>query len=416
MLQMEQPYGTNMKIYTNCNACGSEHLTPVLDLNSQPLANSFLTAANLSEDSYELAVAICNDCCHLQLTVAVDPNFMYQNYLYVSGTSQTHRDYMQWFADFASEYYSSPGPAKVLDIGCNDGTQLNFFKSLGAETYGIDPATNLYATSSANHQVTCDYFGADTVDEFVAQHGRMNLIVAQNSFAHNHNPLAYLQAIKKVLAVNGLMFISTSQADMILNNEFDTIYHEHINFYNINSMHLLCKRAGLNLIDVVKNPIHGTSYIFVISPHVVRPRRISNFIELERGQGLLDPKTYHQWADNVRSMVTGLKQVLQEYRQNGYILVGYGAAAKGNTLLNFVNEQLSVIIDDNPLKQGMYSPGQHIPVVGIDYLDGILPNRAIAFVPLAWNFYTEIKQRVQNKRNNPLDCFVRYFPNVRVEV
>jgi SAM-dependent methyltransferase len=412
---MEQQYRTNMKTYTNCNACGSEHLTPVLDLNPQPLANSFLTAADMSEETYELAVALCNDCCHLQLTMAVDPDLMFRNYLYVSGTSQTHRDYMQWFADFAIEYYAAPGPAKVLDIGCNDGTQLGFFKSLGADTYGIDPATNLYATSSQNHKVTCDYFGADMADEFVEQNGKMNLIVAQNSFAHNHDPLAYLQAIRKVLAVNGLMFISTSQADMVLNNEFDTIYHEHINFFNTNSMHLLCRRAGLNLIDVVKNPIHGTSYIFVISPSVARPGRIRNFIELERDQGLLNPKTYHAWADHVLNMVGGLKQVLQDYRNNGYLLVGYGAAAKGNTLLNFVDERLDVIIDDNPLKQGMYSPGQHIPVVGINYLDNVLPNRAIAFVPLAWNFYTEIKQRIQNKRTNSLDCFVRYFPNVRVE-
>jgi len=404
-----------MKTYTNCNACGSEHLTPVLDLNRQPLANNFLTASDLSEDTYELAVALCNDCCHLQLTVAVDPDLMYRNYLYVSGTSQTHRDYMQWFADFASEYYAVPCPAKVLDIGCNDGTQLNFFKNLGADTYGIDPATNLHATSSENHQVTCDYFSDSMVDDFVAQHGKMNLIVAQNSFAHNHDPLAYLQAIKKVLAVNGLMFISTSQADMVLNNEFDTIYHEHVNFYNTNSMNQLCKRAGLNLIDVVKNPIHGTSYIFVISPSVARPGRIRNFIELERDQGLLDPRTYHRWADTVRTTVDELKQVLQQYRSNGYLLVGYGAAAKGNTLLNFVDEKLSAIIDDNPLKQGRYTPGQHIPVVGIDYLDHVLPNRAVAFVPLAWNFYTEIKQRIQRKRTNSLDCFVRYFPNVRVE-
>ena len=404
-----------MKTYNNCNACGSEHLTPVLDLNRQPLANSFLTATNLSEESYPLAVALCNECCHLQLTVAVEPELLYKNYLYVSGTSQTHRDYMKWFADFASEYYTVPGPAKVLDIGCNDGTQLDFFKTLGSETYGIDPASNLHPISSQNHQVTCDFFGSETADEFVKKNGRMNLIVAQNSFAHNHDPLTYLQAIRKVLAVNGLMFISTSQADMVLNNEFDTIYHEHINFYNINSMHQLCQRAGLNLIDVIKNPIHGTSYIFVISPSVSMPSRIQNFINLERDKGLLDIKTYYQWADTVRDNVDKLKTVLQNHRRAGCILVGYGAAAKGNTLLNFVDEQLSVIIDDNPLKQGMYSPGQHVPVVSVEYLDTISVDQAVAFVPLAWNFYPEIKQRIQKRRNNPLDCFVRYFPTVRVE-
>jgi len=404
-----------MKTYTNCNACGRGHLTPVLDLNRQPLANSFLVTADALEDRYELAVSLCNDCCHLQLTVAVDPELLYKNYLYVSGTSQTHRDYMKWFADFASEYYADSGPGKVLDIGCNDGTQLDFFKALGADTYGIDPASNLLETSSQQHQVTCDFFTNAIVDDFVEKHGRMNLIVAQNSFAHNHEPLQYLQSIKKVLAVNGLMFISTSQADMVLNNEFDTIYHEHVNFYNINSMHQLCQRAGLNLIDVIKNPIHGTSYIFVISPSTSMPARIQNFIELERDKGLLDVNTYYNWATTVQGNVDKLKRTLQNHRKDGYILVGYGAAAKGNTLLNFIDEQLSAIIDDNPLKQGMYSPGQHIPVVGIDYLDSIPADQAIAFVPLAWNFYREIKQRIQKRRQNSLDCFVKYFPVVKVE-
>jgi SAM-dependent methyltransferase len=322
---------------------------------------------------------------------------------------------MKWFAQFASEYFDVV-PQNVLDIGCNDGTQLNYFSDLGAQTFGIDPAQNLHTISSKRHRVICDFFNTKTASQFAKAYGKMDCVVAQNSFAHNPDPLAYLIALKDVISDNGLFFIQTSQADMVLNNEFDTIYHEHVNFYNVNSMNELCKRAGYHLVDVVKTPIHGTSYVFVLSPKQSKPNRINNLLALESTAGLTNITTYYKWANTATQTV---KQLYNECdilkNQMHCILVGYGAAAKGNTLLNFADLQLDMIIDDNPMKQGLYSPGKHIPVVSIESLSAISAHQPIVFVPLAWNFYKEIKDKILAKRNNPIDKFIKYFPKVKVE-
>ena len=395
---------------TQCLACGSTELELALDLTTQPLANNYIKDI-ASEESYPLAVNRCTHCCHLQLTHVVNPEIIYKNYLYVSGTSKTYLDYLEWFARFAREY-STHWPSTVLDIGCNDGSQLDAFKKLGLDTYGIDPAENLYPTSSANHTIWCDFFGAElakTIDQ------KFDIIVAQNSFAHNPDPLSYLTALKPLLAPSGLFFIQTSQADMVANNEFDTIYHEHVNFYNINSMNELCKRAGMHLVDVQKTPIHGTSYVFVVSKERGNPARIENLIAREREIGLLDPARYHAWADNVAGNMAQLKAELTNLKDNGYLLIGYGAAAKGNTVLNYIKFPLDCVIDDNPLKQDHYTPGQHCPIVSSSYLDGLGDLDQVAFVPLAWNFYHEIKQRILARRAVNHDVFVKYFPKVTVE-
>jgi SAM-dependent methyltransferase len=399
----------------SCLACGSDDLELVLNLNDQPLANAFLKHQHEPEPTFPLAVNLCKHCCHLQLTHAVDPKLIYTHYLYVSGTSRTQHDYMSWFAKFASEYFDGQ-PSTVLDIGCNDGTQLNYFKELGVKTYGIDPAQNLFATSSQQHHVVCDFFNANTAKLFVEQYGQVDCVVAQNSFAHNPDPLGYLTALKEVLTEHGLFFIQTSQADMVLNNEFDTIYHEHVNFYNINSMKALCDRAGYNLVDVIKTPIHGTSYVFVLSPGIAKPGRIANLLEIERQAGLENINTYRKWAENVMFVVGQFCNLCQVFKyQQGYKLVGYGAAAKGNTLLNFAQLDLDMIIDDNPLKQGLLSPGRHIPVVGIEALDAIPASQPVMFVPLAWNFYSEIREKILARRRVERDRFIKYFPEVRVE-
>ena len=398
----------------SCLACGSTNLKLVLDLNDQPLANNFLNDKQQPEPHYPLAVNLCHNCCHLQLTDVVDPALIYTHYLYVSGTSKTQRDYMEWFVGLANEYFITP-PASVLDIGCNDGTQLDYFKKSGVITYGIDPAENLYPTSSVNHNIMCDFFNEETAQQFAEKFGKVDLVVAQNSFAHNPDPLGYLTALRKIINPDGLFMIQTSQADMVLNNEFDTIYHEHVNFYNINSMRELCTRAGFNLVDVQKTPIHGTSYVFVLSINQSKPNRVGNLIDLEKHKGLTNPETYYDWSETVNATVQQLKVQCELFRRQGFKLVGYGAAAKGNTLLNFADLQLDMIIDDNPLKQGLFSPGKHIPVVGIDTLGSIPEHQPILFVPLAWNFYTEIRNRVLSKRSVRRDKFIRYFPEVRIE-
>jgi hypothetical protein len=390
-----------------CLACGSEHLTPSLNLGNQPLANN-LKPEPLQQDAYPLGVNLCNDCYHLQLTHTVDPKIIYSNYLYVAGTSKTLKDYSEWFAGYVVESMDRQ-TANVLDIGCNDGTQLDCFKPYSVNTFGIDPAENIYPTSSAKHDVICDYFGPHIVDKI---HHNFDAITAQNVFAHNPNPLEFLQTVKKLMSEHTLVFIQTSQADMVLNNEFDTIYHEHINFFNINSMNELAKRAGLHLVDVIKTPIHGNSYVFVLSWNS-RPYNIQNLIKME--SKLNKAETYDNWVSTVQLNMSILKSTIQKYTSDGYKVVGYGAAAKGNTLLNYINVPLDLIIDDSPLKQNMYAPGTNSPIKSIDALKEYSKEDKILFMPLAWNFFTEISQRIKQVRDEPQDLFLKYFPEVEVK-
>jgi len=381
-----------------CLACGSVDLIPVLDLNDQPLANSYKKSKDEPEASYPLKINRCEHCYHVQLTHVVNPDLIYKNYLYVSGTTKTYVDYMGWYADFVCEQFNV-FPQSVLDIGCNDGSQLDKFKSRGLKTFGVDPAENLFELSSKNHNVTCGYF-----DEKYSQ--PVDIITIQNAFAHNPNPLELLNNCKKNLNIDGLIFIQTSQADMILNDEFDTIYHEHISFYNIKSMMFLCNRAGLNLIDVIKTPIHGTSYIFVISADTSAPANIKNLVEIETNAGLYDKETYTRYSKNCIDMVEKFREVVEEHRTNGYKIVGYGAPAKGNTFLNFAKVPLDMIIDDNPMKQGLYTPGSSIGIVGSEVLKSFEEHDRILFIPLAWNFFKEIRERIIKQRNNFNDVFL----------
>lgn len=277
---------------THCLACGSSNLSLALDLGNQPLANNFRSQQEDHEQEYPLAVNRCGECNHLQLTHVVDPSVIYTHYLYVSGTSVTYRNYMDWYAEFAREQMGY-WPTSVLDIGCNDGSQLSKFKELGFDTYGVDPAENLYATSSQDHTVICGFWNQETANKLRRE---FDIITSQNAFAHIPDPVSYLRLARDHLREEGRLFISTSQADMVLNGEFDTIYHEHISFYNAESMRRLAERAGLYLIDVVKTPIHGTSYIFILSRHRHNSRRMSNILTMEKEAGLQDSATYTNWS------------------------------------------------------------------------------------------------------------------------
>lgn len=399
------------KQLTECLCCGSRHLELTLDLGTQPMANSFIETEDTPELTFPLQLNRCTNCSHLQLSHAVNPDLLFKNYLYVSGTSQTLRDYFDWFANETLNYFSEK-PASVLDIACNDGSQLNSFKALGLKTYGIDPAENLHKLSNANHEVVCDYF----TDKYTYHYKNKNLdiITAQNVFAHNSYPLEFLQECKEIMHDQSRLFIQTSQADMIMNNEFDTIYHEHLSFFCANSMNELAKRAGLHLIDIRKTPIHGNSYIFVFSKVPGNTDSVEQVLKLEKDHGLQDPATYVEYAQKCHQVVKDLKDTIATYREKGYVVAGYGAAAKGMTLLNFGNIQLDFIVDDNPLKQGRFTPGTHIPVESIDILDEC-QDLNVAFVPLAWNFFDEIKSKIKSKRDRADDAFIRYFPKINIE-
>ena len=394
----------------HCFACGENNLKTILDLGNQPLANNYHTGEK--QENFPLKLNVCNNCFHLQLSHTINPDLMFKNYLYVSGTSQTLKEYFDFFAKKTLDFF--PEAQNVLDIACNDGTQLNSYKKLGLKTYGIDPAKNLFEEASLKgHKIICDYFNTKTIHNF--KENKFDIIVAQNVFAHNKYTNDFLHSCKQLMHDESVLFIQTSQANMVINNEFDTIYHEHLSFFNTNSMKVLVEKCGLFLSNVFKTDIHGTSYVFVITKNSLSScSEVEKMLNFEKENGLFNILTYPQYALKCYTSTFELKNKLEELKKEDYLIIGYGAAAKGNTLLNFGKIDLDFIIDDNPLKQNLYTPGRNIKIVSSDFLLTIDKNKKVAFIPLAWNFYDEIKKRIKNKRDNTDDIFIKYFPNLTI--
>jgi 2-polyprenyl-3-methyl-5-hydroxy-6-metoxy-1,4-benzoquinol methylase len=389
----------------NCLACNSKNLRQVLDLNSQPLANSYLSNKHLKEKKYPLKVNACLNCNHLQLSIAVNPKKIYQNYDYVSGTTDTYKKFMKKFFRFCIQSNKKKFLYKnILDIGCNDGSQLDVFKSNNFKTYGVDPAKNIFKISSKKHNVICDFFNKKVVAKI---NNKFDFIISQNSFAHNPKPIEFLKNAKELMHEKSLLIIQTSQADMCRNLEFDTIYHEHINFFNINSMNKLIQRSELKLDNVVKDPIHGSSYLFVIKRYSDQ-KKIYKLLKKEK---FLNFKYYKNWGKRCKEIVKKIKYRIDNISKKN-IIIGYGAAAKANTFLNFSKVKFEIIIDDNKLKQNKFCPGSKIPIKSLNFIKNYKKN--IYIVPLAWNFYKEIKKRVTSVRKKNKDKFVVFFPKFKI--
>jgi SAM-dependent methyltransferase len=373
----------------SCVACGGSNLKTILDLGDQPLANSYKKNAADAEAVYKLAVNLCPECFHLQQVEFVDPDLLFKNYLYVSGTTDTYRDYLKWFAEYTHGVV--PSAKRVLDIGCNDGSQLDFFKARGLMTWGVDPAKNLAEISGKNHTIHADYFETFSADE------KFDIVTAMNVVGHQRDPRAFLQKCVDLMHDDSRLFVQTSQANMVLNGEFDTIYHEHISFFNSQSMNMLAERSGLVMISVMKTPAHGESYVFTLAKKGVVDHA---YIQNERELGLFNPDMYRYWAERVHKFRAEFNKAV-----SGKRLIGYGAAAKGNTLLNYTKVKPEVIIDDNPLKQGLYTPGMAVPIVNRGFLES-LSAEPVCFLPLSWNFFEEIKNKIKGCRPNVNDEFI----------
>lgn len=398
------------KKVNKCRCCGGRVFL-ILDLNSQPLANSYHSEGE-SLPEFPLSLNLCPKCYHMQLSIVVDPNIMFKNYLYVSGTTETLRSYFDFFARFTIERfknYNQKKPINVLDIACNDGSQLDSYKKNGIKTYGIDPAENLFYLSSKNHDVVCDFFPSKKLKN------KFDIITAQNVFAHTDDVYSFLIEVKKLMSKNSVIFIQTSQANMIKNNEFDTIYHEHLSFFNTLSMKTLVKRCGLNLNNVFKFDIHGTSYVFEISKNKV-DTNVESVLKQEKSNRIYSKNSYDIFSKNAKKITLDLKNAIISLKEDGYKVVGYGAAAKGMTLLNFGKINLDFIIDDNKMKHGLLTPGMNIPIHGIDSLNNLTNEDKVAFIPLAWNFHEEICKKILNLRNCKKDIFIKYFPKINISI
>jgi 2-polyprenyl-3-methyl-5-hydroxy-6-metoxy-1,4-benzoquinol methylase len=404
---MENNYESfNCKKISNCLACNKKNLL-FLDLGNQPLANNYHEKDETC-DIYPLKLMYCSNCFHCQLSHALKPEIMFKRYKYVSGTSKTGINFFKNNAEFINDYKKKTG--KILDIASNDGTQLDFFKSLGWETYGVDPAENLCPVAkNKGHNIICDFWNENIAKQLPI----MDVITAQNVFAHTQYVDEFLQNCKLVMDNNTSLFIQTSQKNMIINTEFDTTYHEHISFYNTLSMKTLVERNGLFLNRIIEAPIHGKSYIFEINKILKNDNNnIEKYLLEEKEKKIYDNLTYLEFNNKTQNIIFNLKNELLRFEKDGYKCIGYGAAAKGQTVLCYANIFLDYIIDENPLKIDLYSPKMNIPIVDINYFINDTTNN-IVVLTLAWNFSDEIKEKIRKyKGKKNIYIIEAYFPEI----
>jgi len=359
------------KELNKCLCCDSDNLRTILDLGNQSPANNY----NVKE-KFPLRLNVCLSCSNAQLSHAVDPDILFRDYPYMSGVSKTMLEYYDKFAKGIQG-------KTVYEIACNDGAQLDAFKKYGFQTFGIDPAQNLHkATLKKGHKVTCGYFPEDAPDR------TFDVIVAQNVLAHTATPYEFLLGCKKIMHKDSILMVQTSQAKMIENHQFDTIYHEHISFFNSRSMSKLLSRVDMVMMghEFIKD-IHGGSDLFILK----KMPEIS----------ILD---YSDFSNRSYKFANEFKEALK-----GKGVVIYGAAAKIVNLIRFTGIRVHAIIDDTPTKQGKEIDG--IPILPSSELKDFMNGTYILPV---WNFYNEIKDKVEENHKGKFK-FIKYIPEIEIE-
>jgi SAM-dependent methyltransferase len=402
-----------------CIVCGLQTVERFLHLGDTALANKFLTRDELTipEPTFPLTVGFCHTCGHVQLTERVPPVAMFQDYLYVSSASDTLKDHLYDLSDTLVQRYSLGADDLVIDIGCNDGTLLSGFARHGVKTLGVDPAENLAALAgSRGTERYVGFFNSASSEEIIRRWGQASLITATNTFPHIPELRDFVAGIKKVLEPGGVFVIEAHYlVDMLEQAAFDTIYHEHVSYWALGPMVHLFAQEGMEIVNVERLPLHhGQLRVAVQRKGEGRVQRsVVELLALERELGIDRFETYQRFAEQTQQLKRDLHYTLRELRRQGKRVAGYGAPAKGNTLLCFLElgpDTVNYIADRSLLKQGRYTPGSHIPVVPPDRLLADQPDYVLL---LAWNFTDEVlgQQAEYRKRGGK---FIVPVPNVKI--
>ena len=381
-----------------CVVCGSDKMHSVLDMGLQPLANDFRNMSDGHNDRHPLHLVRCQKCHHLQLSHLVERSRLFSNYKYVSGTSKTMRSYFGWLArKVVADAHKQDG--KVLEIACNDGSQLDEFTLLGWETYGVDPALNIIVTANKTHKMFEGFWGVSRIPELDGM--RFDAIVAQNVLAHVPNPVRFMESFKPVMHANTKLYIQTSQCDILSTGQFDTLYHEHISFFTAHSFLELAKLSGFAIVDFQTTPVHGGSCLVTLQISdepkkenrngIVR-QKLADEIQL----GVDEEWLYKKYRLSAFETKRWMNYHLSLYSKAGYQIVGYGAAAKGIVMIHFVGfYNIEFVVDDAPFKRNTFCPGTTIPVRSSEDLRQICDGKSVIVV-YAWNFASEIIAKLRS--------------------
>ena len=384
----------------NCRCCGSKKLKRVLSLGYQPLANNLLENLNDKNKIYPLELNVCEECFNCQLSVAINSDEIFSNYLYQSSTTQSFREHFATAANKYIEEFDLEKDSYIIDVGSNDGIGLKPFLDLGFKNIqGIEPAKNL-AELANNNGINTFHGYIDDKAMNPIKNGA-DLLLASNVFAHADDLKSMAKSMKKLVKPEGKIIIEVQYLlNTIRDLTFDNIYHEHTNYWSLSVLNIFFEKLDLKIFKVEKINTHGGSIRVYLSQDkdILVDESVEVILQEEEEFGLKNISTYLEFGKKIENLKVEVVKNIKILKEKYASIIGYGAPAKATTALNFFNidKEIDYIIEDNKLKHGKYIPGVNIKIVSKEEIK----NKDQAILVLAWNFFDEIEKNNTNLSNN----------------
>jgi 2-polyprenyl-3-methyl-5-hydroxy-6-metoxy-1,4-benzoquinol methylase len=393
----------------------------MVDLGMSPLANAYLTAEQLHqmEPFYPLRVYVCECCWLVQLEAFTAPESIFSDYAYFSSYADSWLQHAKAYVEMAVERFNLTTTSQVIEIASNDGYLLQYFVAHGIPVLGIEPAENIAAAAQQRGiQTLVRFFGEDLAKHLVVHGTQADLVIGNNVLAHVPQLNDFVSGLKRVLKPHGVITMEFPHLlRLMAEKQFDTIYHEHFSYFSLRTVRAVFAAHGLTLFDVDALPTHGGSLRIYARhredlSHPVTPR-VTDLLGREEAAGLQCVDTYLAFAEEVKATKRRCLEFFLQAKQHAKSLAGYGAPAKGNTLLNYLGVRtdfLDYTVDRNPHKQGHFLPGTHIPILHPDVITATRPDYLVI---LPWNIQEEVRQQMGHIREWG-GRFVTLIPDVVV--
>lgn len=405
----------------NCRICSDATVRPFLDLGPMPIANAFITFEQLSQTEYtfRLQAGFCESCLMVQLVDPVDPKMLFHDhYAYFSSISKVMDRHFAQLAATIGDTVLYDEHLPVVEIGSNDGILLQKIAEMTPKTIGIEPSTNVANTAREKGlNIMTDFFTPDLAGRITAEHGPAQVVVGANVLCHIPDLNGMLRALDTLLDDEGVfIFEDPYLMDILTQLAYDQIYDEHVYYFSVLSLRRLFQEHGLRIFHVESMPVHGGSmriYGCRSGSSRLTGSSVTDQIAAELEYGLDTLTTYLDFAERVEQSRVSLTKLLHKLHGNGKRLVGYAASSKGTVILNFCGigpDMLEYICDNTPSKQGLFTPGTHIPIVPIEMFTEDYPD--YSFV-LAWNHLQEIMTKEQDYRSQG-GKFISHIPKAQI--
>jgi methylation protein EvaC len=389
-----------------CAFCGESDMSLVMDFGKVALAGGFLKPENFaSEKKFSMRVCFCNDCFAFQVVDIIEPDILFQDYFYFSSSIETLRNHFHDYAQEVTNRFLNPSEATVIEFGCNDGVLLKPLADQGIKNViGVDPAKNVVSSIDDERiKIKNNYFTEELAKEIVLEYGQVDMIMANNVYAHIPDIQGTTRAIKNALSDNGVFVFEVHYLDKVIKEmQYDMIYHEHLFYYSLISAIEHFKRYDMVIFDVKLVPVHAGSLRFYVSKKksshaLIVSDAVKMLVEEERMKGYDKYWSFQKFSNEVAATKKDLICLLKKLKSEGASVAGYGASGRANTMIQYceITEDLvSYMIDDAPAKTGFFTPGSHLEIFPSSILLGNdAPDYVLVF---AWSFFDEILKRNKN--------------------